>query len=148
MPNGYRRGGTYTRNGRTFTRRGTRIAGPSTGVVVAGVAFSAAALLGTGSALTVTVAAVGITALVCYRYRRPIARAWRSVQRSGHRVLVARRKASKARSRAAAWGRDQRALWRESKAQTFKIDGREMGDREAVAWMKAHPPAYARKRGR
>ncbi len=87
MPNGYRVGGTYTRNGRQFTRRGTRIARPSVKLAAVGIAVGAAALFGTGSMLTVTVAAVGITALVCYRYRRPIRRALRPLRPVGRKAV-------------------------------------------------------------
>ena len=87
MPNGYRVGGTYTRNGRQFQRRGTRIARPGMKLAVLGIAVGAAALFGTGSAMTFTLAAVGITALVCYRYRRPIRRALRPLRPAGRRIV-------------------------------------------------------------
>lgn len=92
MSNGYRRGGSYTRNGRTFQRRGTSIKGPSPKAMAIGVAVGAAALFGTGSGATVAVATVGIAAIVCWKYRRPLGRALRPVVRKAKRQVSKSRK--------------------------------------------------------
>jgi hypothetical protein len=81
MPNGYRQGGTYTRNGKTFTRRGTSIKAPSGVMVAAGIGVGAAALFGTGSALTLGVAVVGVGAVIGWRYRRQLRPVTRKLER-------------------------------------------------------------------
>lgn len=81
MTNGYRRGGTYTRNGQQFTRRGTSIKAPRGLGVAAGIGVGAAALFGSGSVLTIGVAVVGVGVVIGWRYRRQLRPITRRVER-------------------------------------------------------------------
>lgn len=72
MPDGYRRGGSYTRNGRTFQRRGAKIKGRGllvgAGVLIGFTALTGGSLVGS-PVLIASVAVVAVGALV-YRHRR------------------------------------------------------------------------------
>lgn len=77
MPNGYRRGGSYSRGGRTFYRRGTRIKAPVGLLAVAGTAIALSTITGgsliSSPVLVGAVVAVGIGYLV-YRNRARLRR--------------------------------------------------------------------------
>lgn len=101
MPNGYRRGGSYTRNGRQHYRHGTRIASPGllgvAGGVVAITALTGGSLV--GSPVLIALTGTALLGLVAWRYRRqlaPVGRRmlrWADTRAAGHgrkAALVAR----------------------------------------------------------